>query len=128
MTETKFVGRISELKSIRSLVDKRAASLITLSGRRRVGKSRLAEVCAKDKVFYQFSGLPPTVTTSAQDQRNEFARQLSEQTNLPNIKTDDWGELFTLLAQKTYQEKTLVLFDEITWMAQNDRNFLGKLK
>jgi uncharacterized protein len=128
MCKSNFVGRSRELSQLDSLSDKRLASLVTISGRRRIGKSRLVEEFSRDKIFYRFSGLPPTITTSAQDQRDEFARALAIQTGLPNIKTNDWGDLFILLAQKSDQKNIVVLFDEISWMAQNDGNFLGKLK
>ena len=128
MNKSSFIGRKKELEQLKQLSDKKLASLVTISGRRRIGKSRLAEEFAKNKKFYRFSGLPPSTTTNSQSQRDEFSRQLAEQTDLPKINTNDWGELFTLLAQKTDQKNMVVLFDEISWMAQNDNEFLGKLK
>ena len=56
---------------------------MTIKGRRRIGKSRLIKEFVKDLTFYAFSGLPPTRLTTAQSQRDEFAKQLSRKFALP---------------------------------------------
>ncbi len=123
-----FIGREHELKLLEGLTHKRAASLVVVYGRRRIGKSRLLEEFGKKYRFLRFSGLPPTQTTTDQEQRDEFAKQLSQQTGLPLFHTADWGELFTLLARETKQGRVVILFDEISWMGSQDHLFLGKLK
>src|SRR5436190_284372 len=92
-----FSGRSKELADLGRFLNKKSSSLIVVRGRRRVGKSRLIEEFAKNHRFYSFSGLAPNEKTTAQSQRDEFARQLSEQTGLPEVKADDWGKLFFLL-------------------------------
>lgn len=132
MSPSLFVGRQPELEKLEALTKKKVASLAVIQGRRRIGKSRLVEEFAKKLGkgyrFYSFSGLPPTPKTTAQDQLDEFARQLSQQTGLPEIKVDDWSKLFILLAEKCQQGKFIILFDEISWMGSLDSNFLGKIK
>ena len=123
-----FVGRKQELQDLNKLFKKNAASLVVVQGRRRIGKSRLIEEFAKQHKFYQFSGLPPTEKTTLQSELNEFAKQLSMQTGLPEIIADDWSKLFLLLADKIKKNRAIVLFDEITWMGSKDPDFLGKLK
>ena len=125
---TDFIGRSQELKELHNLTQVHAANLVILQGRRRIGKSRLIEEFAKHKVFYQFSGLPPTDATTLQSQLDEFARQLHLQTGLPEIQADDWSKLFQLLAMKTTHSEVIILFDEISWMGSKDSDFLGKLK
>ena len=123
-----FIGRQPELKALSKLFKKNTASLVVVQGRRRIGKSRLIEEFAKTHTFFQFSGLPPTKATTFQSQLNEFSRQLSVQTGLPEIYADDWSKLFTLLAEKIKRGRIIVLFDEISWMGSKDSDFLGKLK
>lgn len=123
-----FTGRQGELQTLNDLTQRRMASLVVIKGRRRIGKTRLVEEFAKDKPFLRFAGLPPTAGVDAQVQRDEFARLLSEQTSLPEIKTDDWSKLFALLAEKVQQGLQVILLDEITWMAEGDPTFLSKLK
>lgn len=125
---TKFIGRTRELAEIKRLATRPSASLVVIKGRRRIGKSRLIEEFAKDTLFYVFSGLPPTPETTHQSQLDEFARQLSLQTGLPEVKADDWSKLFLLLAEKAKKGRIVILLDEISWMGSKDPDFLGKLK
>ncbi|MBL8676562.1 MAG: ATPase, partial [Alphaproteobacteria bacterium] len=80
------------------------------------------------KKYYVFSGLPPTNNTTAQSQRDEFAQQLALQSDLPEVKVDDWSKLFLLLAKEVKKGRVIILFDEISWMGSKDPDFLGKLK
>ncbi len=40
---TRFIGREKELESLKGLLQKKSSSLVVIRGRRRIGKSRLAE-------------------------------------------------------------------------------------
>ncbi len=122
-----FIGRKAELARLSLLRDKKTASLVVVTGRRRIGKSRLITEFAKHTSFFQFSGLPPTEKTTTQDQRDEFARQLHRQ-GFPNVMANDWSQLFALLSAKIATGIHVVLLDEISWMGDKDPNFLGKLK
>lgn len=128
MTAIPFIGRKDELKDLDLLLKKKTASLVVIKGRRRIGKSRLIQEFGTKHKFYQFTGLAPTKDSTIQSQLNEFARQLSIQTGLPEIVADDWSKLFILLAEKTRTGKVIILFDEISWMGSKDPDFLGKLK
>lgn len=123
-----FIGRKDELQTLANLFKKNSASLVVVQGRRRIGKSRLVEEFAKNKKFYSFSGLPPVKETTAQSQRDEFSKQLSIQTGLPEVKADDWTKLFLLLFEKVKDGQVIVLLDEISWIGSADPEFLGKLK
>ncbi|MBL4819021.1 MAG: ATP-binding protein [Deltaproteobacteria bacterium] len=128
MSTSVFVGRQEELQDLELLLKKRSASLIVIQGRRRIGKSRLAEEFGKKYAFYQFLGLPPTPKTTAQSERDVFMRQLSAATQLPEVLADDWSKLFNLLAGSVKTGRVILLFDEISWMGSKDPDFLGKLK
>lgn len=124
-----FYGREEELKLLDQLSDKEAASLVTIKGRRRIGKSSLVFHFSKNfQKFYAFSGLPPQKHTTRQSQIDEFAQQLARYLNLPGLKAHDWTDLFTLLANCARKGKNLILFDEISWMGSEDPDFLGKIK
>lgn len=123
-----FVGREDELKELDLLYKKKTASLIVIQGRRRIGKSRLIREFGKNKRLFIFSGLPITSHTTAQTQREEFARQLEKQFNLPPLKATEWSDLFSALAKEIGKTKAIILFDEISWMGSKDNDFLGKLK
>ena len=89
-----FIGRAKELKRLAELSQRKSASLVVIKGRRRIGKSRLAEEFAKSKRFMPFTGLAPLEPVSAQDQRNVFARQLAMHMQLPPMTFLDWGDAF----------------------------------
>lgn len=126
----KFFGRKHELELLALLLKKKTASLAIITGRRRIGKSRLVlEYAKRNKLqLYSFIGLPPDKGITPQHQRDEFARRISEQFHLPKFKADDWAELFTLLSNQTNAGRIVVLIDEISWMSKGDPTFIGKLK
>jgi AAA+ ATPase superfamily predicted ATPase len=123
-----FIGRKRELRMLEELFKKKSASLVIIRGRRRIGKSRLAQEFANTTPHYVFSGLPPTSHISAHDQREEFARQLQREMKIPLPRAEDWGDLFWHLAQQTQKGKVVLVLDEISWMGSKDHTFLGKLK
>ena len=79
-----FIGRKAEFRELNQFLSKKTASLTVIKGRRRVGKSRLIDEFCKGQQAYKFVGLPPDDKVTAQDQRNEFSKTLSELTGLPN--------------------------------------------
>jgi uncharacterized protein len=125
---TRFIGREKELESLQGLLRKKSSSLVVIRGRRRIGKSRLAEEYSSSfSKAYIFSGIPPEPGVTAEAQRAEFLRQLQEY-RLPIYRSDDWGNLFYDLAQECKKGRLLVVLDEITWMGSEDPTFLPKLK
>lgn len=124
-----MIGRKKELASLKRLVSKKTASIVTITGRRRVGKSYLIEHFAKQYDCFSFTGIAPTEGVTAQIQRDEFATQLAIRLGRRPFKMDDWSELFYTLADELdHQKQQVILFDEISWMGSEDPSFLGKLK
>lgn len=123
---SKFIGRERELNLLNPIARKNTGSLLVVKGRRRIGKSRLVEEFAKrNKIkLISFVGLFPEESITAQDQRNEFAKQLGFAT----LKANDWSDLFRALSDRVQSGRIMVLLDEISWMASNDHTFLPKLK
>ncbi len=124
-----FYGRERELGILKELLDSKVARLVVLRGRRRIGKSRLAE---KFGDFFEkrftFVGLPPEKKVTAEIQRRHFANELEKQTQLFSLRSDDWDFLFHALGQVTEKGRVLIVLDEINWMGSLDPAFLGKLK
>lgn len=125
---SQFVGREEELTRLNELLSKPSASLVVTYGRRRVGKSRLIEEFGRSHRFLSFAGLFPEKSTRLQDQLDEFTRLFKEQLEAPAHIFSDWGDALHALAEKTREGRVIILLDEISWMAEQDPNFLGKLK
>ena len=124
-----FVGRERELELLNGLRSKRSASLVVIRGRRRIGKSRLAEEFGRSfRRCLVFTGLAPDPGVDAVAQREYFAAQLARVLSIPLPRADDWDNLFWTLAQHVQKSATLVVLDEITWMGDADSTFLAKLK
>lgn len=123
-----FIGRQNELTQLKDLSKSLRTHLVVVKGRRRIGKSRLIQEFAKDKKFFNLTGLVPLDSISPQDQRNNFARQLAQTLNLPPFTFLDWSEAFTYLSYHLTNEPTVILFDEISWMGDKDPTFIPKLK
>src|SRR3990167_2950475 len=123
-----FIGRKRELQMLQELFKKKSSSLVVIRGRRRIGKSRLAQEFANKIPHYIFSGIPPTIGITAADQREEFARQIQREMKIPLPRAEDWGDLFWQLAQQAQKRKIVLVLDEISWMGSKDPTFLGKLK
>ncbi len=126
-----FFGRDHEISQLCALSRKATASLVVVTGRRRIGKSRLIEEFAHRSRGYStvfITGLPPGEGITPQSQKREFARQMQRSLSIPPVKAEDWADLFEHLASHTKQGRWIIVLDEITWMGSRDPEFLPKLK
>lgn len=124
----RFIGRKEELSGLQNLLKKKSASLVVIKGRRRIGKTRLAEEFGKEfSKHYIFAGLAPSHANTSEEQKKEFLRQMKRQ-GIRSFGDDDWGSLFDDVAEGCKKGKTLVVLDEISWMGHGEKSFLAKLK
>ncbi|MBN1925672.1 MAG: ATP-binding protein [Prolixibacteraceae bacterium] len=128
--ESKFIGRENELKDLKNLFKNKKASLVVCRGRRRIGKSRLIQEFGKQAdTFIEIQGLPPRENISVSDQLNAFSEQFSTQAGFPKLKFENWNQAFSILEKAIDDNKqTVVFLDEISWLAQGDKDFAGRLK
>lgn len=128
-----FIGRQYELDRLCQLPRDSRPKLVVIKGRRRIGKSRLAEEFGRRLAGYRtlyFEAAPPEEHETQADERTDFARQLGRIFNVAPPRADDWGDLFWQLAARIRDTRgrCLVIFDEINWMGKRDHTFPGKLK
>ena len=128
MENSPFYGRTDELTRLTILLNKNSSSLIVIKGRRRIGKSRLIAEFGKNSKSLMFIGLPPEKNITAQIQREYFVQQMQRLVGIPEIKTDDWGDIFWHLSKATSHGPVILVLDEINWIGSFDPTFLGKLK
>jgi hypothetical protein len=127
-----FIGREKELLELKALTQTDKAKLSVIKGRRRIGKSCLLKefgATAKGYKFFYFTSMAPEEGITAQDERDYFAKQLTHIFSIPVPPATDWTDLLWTLADRLkLEKKSIVVFDEINWMGQNDPTFLAKLK
>ena len=126
-----FVGRKDILDRLDSLWRKSVPSLVTVRGRRRIGKSTLVEEFARQSAdhFIVIEGQAPGKGVTNKTQQRSFVEQLASQTNAPDVPVSNWLQAFQLLANALPAEgRTVVLLDEISWMGGYDVAFPGTLK
>ena len=115
-----FFGRDNLIAQLETLTQKRVASLVTCRGRRRIGKSTLIEEFARktDSRFIKIEGKRPNGRMDNSDELKSFARQLADQSDAEATPPASWPDaLKRLNAQISDSERTVVLLDEISWLA-----------
>ena len=126
-----FYGREDILSDLNALWKKRAPSLVTCRGRRRVGKSTLVEKFAERSGarFIRIEGARPKAKMTNADELAAFAEQLSAATGAEDSPPSNWINAFLRLDGKISDaERTVVLLDEVSWMAHYDLRFSSTLK
>ena len=125
-----FIGRERELALLNGLWNKSTASFVVCRGRRRIGKSTLIEKFGgQAERFLEFQGLPPIDSANKKVQMAGFIEQLCAQTAIPHFQASTWEQIFAFLALALNKaERTVILLDEISWMAAGEKNFPGWLK
>jgi len=125
-----FLGRAKEIQILSELYTRKEAALITIYGRRRIGKSTLVEKFYQDKPHWHFEGLEDL---SLQDQINSFLRDLSRHTNNSlhsKLRLSSWSEVFdyTTPILKGQKRKLVIFIDEYQWLASNQSKMTSLIK
>lgn len=126
-----FFGREELIERLESLFRKRTSSFVTCRGRRGVGKSTLIEKFAEraGARFIKIEGIKPRAKLNNAMELENFAAKLAAQTGCDSSVPNNWLNAFLRLdGQIRDNEKTVVLLDEISWMAHYDPLFAGTLK
>ena len=126
-----FVGRTDALNRLGGLWQKSTPSLVTVRGRRRIGKSTLVSEFARRTAdhFISIDGQAPGEGVNNKVQLQSFMEQLSMQTDAPDVTVKNWLQAFSMLANALPKDgRVVVLLDEISWMGGYDKSFAGTLK
>lgn len=126
-----FYGREDILANLGSLWKKKVPSFVTCRGRRRVGKSTLIEKFAEisGATLIRIEGARPKAKMTNADELANFAEQLSAATGAEDSPPSNWLNAFLRLnGQIDDSKRTVVLLDEISWMAYYDLRFSSTLK
>lgn len=126
-----FFGRERELAELGNLWGKSSSSLVTCRGRRRIGKSTLiTEFAKRSKArFIRIEGIRPKEGYSNETELATFAAQLASQSSAEVGTPRNWLEAFVRLDEVLADGgRTVVLLDEVSWLAHYDKTFADVLK
>lgn len=132
-----FVGRDRELALLGKRLERAAASgrgsALAIRGRRQVGKSRLVqEFCDRAGVPYFFftatKGASPVEAVAAFSGELRESALAREPQLLPSLENGSWPDGLRLLASALPDTPSVVVLDELPWLAEQDDLFDGALQ
>ena len=125
-----FYGREDILLDLDGLWGKNVASLVTCRGRRRIGKSTLIKRFAElsGARFIKIEGVRPEEGMCNSDELSAFAEQLSLCSGQEILTAKNWLCAFKSLDSILDERRTVVLLDEVSWLAYFDDRFAAVLK
>lgn len=121
-----FIGREKELKTLEENYAKSGFSMVVIYGRRRIGKSTLITQFTKNKknIFY-------TATKVGAEKNLElFSKQVLSvlEPNLNNVSFSSIEGVFDIISEKTNDEKTIVVIDELPYWVEKDESLLSTIQ
>jgi uncharacterized protein len=126
-----IVGRTKELELLQAALNSNQAELIAVYGRRRVGKTFLISTYFMDKgIYFEFTGIKDA---NRKTHLKRFTKILSSTLLDDKIQPtpSDWFEALDLLYEQikliSKDNKVIIFFDELPWIASAKSNFLQAL-
>ena len=132
-----FIGRVTELAILRKrlarVVSSKSGTAVAIRGRRQVGKSRLVQqFCNQSGVPYLFS----TATKGASSAESiaafctdvKASSLVADSELVPMPATGSWPDAFRMLATMLPDTASIVVLDELPWLAEQDELFDGALQ
>jgi uncharacterized protein len=125
-----IIGRKSEILILEQTLASPEAEMVSVIGRRRVGKTFLVRSVFAGMIDFEMSGIQNATNS---EQLRGFSNQLKAflPKSLIGKPPSDWLDAFFLLIeylkQKEKKERMVVFFDEVPWLAAHKSNFLKGL-
>jgi AAA+ ATPase superfamily predicted ATPase len=112
----KIIGRKAEVKQVLECFESDKSELVSVYGRRRVGKTFLIKRCFNEEFDFWFTGIYKATRVQ---HLTQFQNVLKEKSGTKIKKLQDWFQAFEAL--KNYllslnKDKVVVFLDEIPWM------------
>lgn len=126
---SQFFGRKQEIQLIQSLADSREPQILTVYGRRRVGKTELIETALRHRNTIKLEGIQGL---SAYEQRKRALKQLGrylQDVDLERLQIDSWYDFFDLLVRRVvFTQPTVLYLEELQWLANYSADLIADLK
>ena len=126
----KLIGREKEQEILKEALESDEAEMVSVIGRRRVGKTYLIKSTYKDHIIFELTGVKQR---PLEEQLKNFTRVLNRMAkNLENIpQPQDWQEAFFALTDRleelSIEQKYVIFLDELPWLAVHQAEFIGAL-
>jgi hypothetical protein len=133
MKKSMLIGREKEVSILQSLLSTGESELVSVIGRRRVGKTFLVQSVYSGRIAFEITGIQ---NASLKEQLENFSITLNlySRSPLPIQNPKTWLEAFRLLIlfleDTATSEKRVVFFDEMPWLATHSgiSGIVGLLK
>jgi uncharacterized protein len=130
MKHISLIGRVEERRILENALQSAKPEMVSVIGRRRVGKTFLVKSVYKNRLDFEITGIQHAIR---QEQLRNFMLQIAKYSkgSFPQTEPKDWLEAFYLLSKflelKKKSEKMVVFFDELPWLATHKSGFLKAL-
>lgn len=132
MKNNPLIGRLEEKKILENALQSSKAEMVSVIGRRRVGKTFLVKSVYENKLGFDITGIQHA---TRREQLRNFMMQIAKYADgsFPITEPKDWLEAFYLLSKflelkpKTENEKQIIFLDELPWLATHKSGFLKGL-
>jgi len=118
-----IIGRKKEIEELLRLYQRNEAQLVTVQGRRRVGKTFLVRETFKDQFAFYHTGLSPVEMKGKnllEAQLKSFWTSLVEYGDKHGTRPGDWDEAFKwlkeLIIANPKDERQVIFIDEMPWL------------
>lgn len=127
--EKRFIARKKELQTIAQFLDNsESPKILTVYGRRRVGKTELIEFAFKNQKVLKFEGLE---NLPQEHQFSQAALELGKYFSaIPAkfLKFQHWGDFFEVLYPYVAKGRWVIYLEELQWLSSYDSELISYLK
>ena len=127
-----IIGREEELGLLQEVYEAKESHFVAVYGRRRIGKTYLINEFFKDKgLYFEITGAKKaTIAQQLFQFAYEFSRKFNrgEQVSPPKNWTQALNLLYEAVEKIGKEEKVILFFDEVPWLATPRSNFLNALE
>jgi uncharacterized protein len=122
-----MIGRVEEIDTLQKLLLSKEAELVSVLGRRRVGKTYLIREVFKNEMLFEFVGIQ---NGTRQEQLASFAFCLQQAfgKKIAPQKITSWLQAFQILIEilnaNKVRKKQVIFIDELPWIAGQKSDFL----
>ncbi len=130
-----FIGRKKEQEKLEEITKKKEATVITVFGRRRVGKTELIEQSLRTYKVLKFEGIQADPLVRDHDakvyQITMVLKQLAAYTGneyIGKLHYTNWYDVFDIIASLITKGRWILYFEEVQWLANYTSDFFSELK